>query len=180
MRYFTDKKTTQPTDAKVKEQVSVLEKYNLTDEQMKVIQVNCTILTGSTGRIVYDLGEVIKSRGYECAFLCGYKNKQYDGNNIEYTEFLPADIADKKNRLKNEIDRVISKQQSFDDISEVENEEENDVNDIAQLFNTPYQKRNQVLTPNLNGRLLSTKKLLLIIAIFLSYSFLALFLSLKK
>ena len=38
MRYFTDKKTTQPTDTKVKEQVSVLEKYNLTDEQMKVIQ----------------------------------------------------------------------------------------------------------------------------------------------
>ena len=52
----------------------------------------------------------------------------------------------------NEIDNVISKQQYFDDISEVENEEENDVNDIAQLFNTPYQKRNQVLTPNLNGR----------------------------
>ena len=64
---------------------------------MKVIQVNCTILTGSTGRIVYDLGEVIKSQGYECAFLCGYKNKQYNGNNIKYTEFLPADIADKKN-----------------------------------------------------------------------------------
>ena len=40
----------------------------------------------------------------------------------------------------NEIDNVISKQQYFDDISEVEKEEENDVNDIAQLFNNPYQK----------------------------------------
>lgn len=38
MKYFTDKKATQPTDTKVKAQVSVLEKYNLTDEQMKVIQ----------------------------------------------------------------------------------------------------------------------------------------------
>jgi hypothetical protein len=36
------------------------------------------------------------------------------------------------------------------------------------------------LSPTLNGRLLSVKKLLLIIVIFLSYSFLALFLSLKK
>lgn len=38
MKYFTDKKTTKPTAPEPRKPVNVLEKYNLTDEQMKVIQ----------------------------------------------------------------------------------------------------------------------------------------------
>ncbi|MDD3414998.1 MAG: glycosyltransferase [Lachnospiraceae bacterium] len=66
---------------------------------MKVVQINCTILAGSTGRIAYDLSEVIVEKGNECAFVCGYRNKQIKSDEVIYLEKLPADVADRKNML---------------------------------------------------------------------------------
>lgn len=64
---------------------------------MKILQINAIYGTGSTGRIVKELGDVASKTDIQCFYLCAYSHLKAD--NVYITEILPFDTAVRKNIL---------------------------------------------------------------------------------